>query len=44
MYGNQEDVDYLKDNWCVSEYVSSLSLAWAYEKDVDIHDENGGKK
>lgn len=40
VYGNQEDVDYLKDNWCVSEYVSSLSLAWRpAEKDVDIPDE-----
>ena len=40
VYGEEEDVDYLKDSWCVSEYVSSLSLAWrAAEKDVDIPDE-----
>ena len=42
VYGNQEDVDYLKDNWCVSEYVSSLSLAWRLKKMLILM--NGGKK
>ena len=40
VYGEEEDVDYLKDNWCVEEYVAGLSLAWRVaEKDVDIPDE-----
>ena len=40
VYGEEEDVDYLKDNWCVGEYVAGLSLAWrAAEKDVDIPEE-----
>ena len=40
VYAKEEDIDYLRDNWALEEYMEGLNKAWRIaEKGVDIPEE-----